>query len=103
MYQKGQSGNVNGRPVGALNHSTKLLRETITKVVGGYINSTDFSNDLAQLEPKERLKAITDLSAFILPKMAAMNLDIGSEVKRSLADELNELQKAEELRKISPF
>ena len=103
MYQKGQSGNVNGRPVGALNHSTKLLRETITKVVGGYINSTDFSNDLAQLEPKERLKAIIDLSAFILPKLAAQTLDIGEEAKRNFGDELSRLKEEEELRKISPF
>jgi hypothetical protein len=103
MYQKGQSGNVNGRPVGALNHSTKLLRETITKVVGGYINSTDFSNDLAQLEPKERLKAITDLSAFILPKLAAQTLDITEESKKSFGDELSRLKEEEELRKISPF
>ena len=103
MYQKGQSGNVNGRPVGALNHSTKLLRETITKVVGGYINSTDFSNDLAQLEPKERLKAIIDLSAFILPKLAAQTLDIGEEDKRHFCDALSRLKGEEELRKISPF
>ena len=102
MYQKGQSGNVNGRPVGALNHSTKLLRETITKVVGGYINSTDFSNDLAQLEPKERLKAITDLSAFILPKLSATSVDITEESKKSFGDELSRL-KEEELKRISPF
>ena len=103
MYQKGQSGNVNGRPVGALNHSTKLLRETITKVVGGYINSADFSNDLKLLEPKERLKAITDLSAFVLPKLAAQTLDVTEEAKKNFASELTDLQEAERLRKISPF
>ena len=103
MYQKGQSGNVNGRPVGALNHSTKLLRTIISKTVYDYVNSADFGNDLAQLEPKERLKAIIDLSAFILPKLAAQTLDIGEEAKRNFGDELSRLKEEEELRKISPF
>jgi hypothetical protein len=103
MFTKGQSGNPSGRKQGIPNKSTGKLRDVLSKVINNYLGSEDFQEDFNGLDPRDRIKFSIDLLNFVVPKLAAQTLDIGEEAKKNFASELTELQKAEELKRISPF
>lgn len=63
-----------GRKPGVPNKATSEIRNAIQLIVENNIQQLD--NDLATLEPKDRIKAITDLAAFVLPKLKATDLNV---------------------------
>ena len=66
-FQKGKSGNPSGKPKGAINKTTKEIRETITYIVSHNLES--FQSDLDALSPKDRIKVLVDLIQYITPKL----------------------------------
>ena len=66
--------NREGRPPGATNKNTKEIREAFKKLIE--LNLEQMQKDLKELEPRDRLKMIIDLSSFILPKMKQTDMNI---------------------------
>ena len=67
-----------GRKKGTPNLVTQDIREAFQKLIED--NLPQLEKDLASLEPKERLKMIVDLSAYVIPKLK--QIDIESETFR---------------------
>lgn len=86
---KGKTNNPHGRKKGVPNKATKDIREVIRKVLEDY--SPMFWEDLRALQPKDRVKAITDLLQYAVPKMSTVQSDLtlidGREVIKQLFPE----------------
>ena len=61
-----------GRKAGTPNKITKDLREKFKLIVEDNLNK--LQNDIEQLEPKDRIKVIIDLSKFVLPTLRATDI-----------------------------
>ena len=85
-----------GRQVGTPNKTTKAVREVIEKMMTEYFNSEVFIKDLAQLEPKERLSAITKFCPFVAPKIQSVELNTQANGKSSLDEILRKLAQGED-------
>jgi hypothetical protein len=62
-FEKGNSG----RPKGAVNKSTLAMKDRIQSLFDG--NFDKIQEDLESLEAKDRLKFITDLMPYLMPKL----------------------------------
>ena len=69
-FQKGISGNPSGRPIGAKNKSTAKLLELVTTIVEN--NAKRLQQDIEYLEPKDRVRIITSLLNYLLPKQQSI-------------------------------
>ena len=70
-----------GRPKGSGNLTTKNVREAFNKLVEG--NLERIQSDLDSLAPKDRLRFLIDLSAFVLPKLKQTEAQIEHTVAES--------------------
>jgi len=61
-----------GRTKGTPNRNTDEIRQNFQLLIEN--NLTTLENDLKELEPKDRIKAILDLSKFVLPILKATEL-----------------------------
>jgi hypothetical protein len=66
-----------GRTKGTPNRTTNEIRERFQKLVDD--NLTQLENDIKDLEPKERIKTILELSKFVLPTLKATELTTSTE------------------------
>lgn len=84
VFKRGKSGNPKGRPRGARNHATSEL----VKCVGAVLeqNAKRLQDDLDSMSPVERVKAITNLIGYVIPKKQALN------VQQSLDYEYHKLE-----------
>lgn len=74
-YQKGQSGNPEGRPLGAKDKTNKEIRETFKTLVEG--NLSEIQNWItltAQKDPAKAIDVVLKLSEFCIPKLKATEL-----------------------------
>lgn len=72
-FEKGISGNPEGRPKGAANKTSLQLRETIT---GFLENNFDLVvKDFKKLTPKDRVRFYCDLLQYGVPKLQAVQLE----------------------------
>ena len=76
-YQKGQSGNPQGRPKGSKNKVKDKVLNLLTSIVEDNIER--LQEDLDSLEPQDRVKALTNLIGYILPKQQAVKADVTDE------------------------
>jgi hypothetical protein len=72
-FEKGYSGNLNGRPPGIPNKVTMQLREMITDFLEN--NFEQVKRDFKRLPPKERARLYVDLLQYGLPKLQAMQIE----------------------------
>lgn len=75
MFQKGQSGNPNGRPKGASNMDTRKIKVAFHNLLEN--NLDNISQWLAQVAAKDPQKAIDltlRLSEYIIPKLARQEI-----------------------------
>lgn len=77
MFQKGISGNPNGRKRGSRNKAPKELSERVKLLLDE--NWEKLQSDLDALTPGERVKAILKLMEFCLPKQAALAAKVEQE------------------------
>jgi hypothetical protein len=61
-----------GRPKGSVNKSSNEIRETFQLLLENNIEK--IQEDLNELDPKDRIKLLLDLSSFIIPKMKSVDL-----------------------------
>ncbi len=71
-FEKGVSGNPNGRPAGSTNKSTQAIREIVHGIVDNQISKIE--TELNSLSGKEYISAITGLMEFVLPKLSRTDL-----------------------------
>ncbi len=93
-FEKGVSGNPDGRPKGATNKTTAQLRELVT----GFLedNFEQVKKDFSLLSPKSRVKLYCDLLQYGLPKLQAVQIE--TEFDRLPEDQLDKI--IEELKKV---
>jgi Family of unknown function (DUF5681) len=73
-FEKGKSGNPDGRPEGAKNKVGLQLRETITDFLES--NFEKVVLDFDKLQPKDKAKLYCDLLQYGLPKLQSVSLGI---------------------------
>ena len=72
-FEKGKTGNPEGRPKGSLNKNTSRLREAISSFLTDNFDS--FVNDFQELGPKDRVKFYCDLLNYNLPKVQSIQIE----------------------------
>lgn len=80
-----------GRQAGTPNKVSSAVRGAIAKMLDEYFNSDTFINDIAELEPKDRVTAMEKFAAYVSPKLQATTLDMSIENKKTIEDKLLEL------------
>ena len=71
-FEKGKSGNPNGRKQGSQNKATAAVKERIEYVLGELDNT--LLTDLAAMQPAERVELWAKLQEFIRPKLSRTTL-----------------------------
>ena len=71
--------NTGGRPKGSMNKATSEIRERYLNLIEG--NFDQLEADLKCLKANERIKAIIELSKFILPTLKATEMSLNNETK----------------------
>ena len=93
-FQKGKSGNPEGKPKGVKNKIGLQLRETITNFLSDNFNVV--TQDFKKLTPKERAKLYCDLLQYGLPKLQAISTEFQFErlTEEQLDEVIENLKKA---------
>ena len=81
---------------GTPNKTSAVVRGAIAKMLDGYFNSETFAQDIAELDPKDRVAAMEKFAAYVAPKLQTTTLDVASETKKTIEDKLVELSEDEE-------
>lgn len=76
---------------GTPNKTSAVVRCAIAKMLDGYFNSETFAQDIAELDPKDRVAAMEKFAAYVAPKLQTTTLDVASETKKTIEDKLVEL------------
>ena len=79
-----------GRTKGTPNKASSAVRGAITKMLDVYFTDM-FVQDIAVLDPKDRVAAMEKFAAYVAPKMQATTLDLTEESKKTIEDRLAEL------------
>lgn len=80
-----------GRVAGTPNKTSAVVRGAIAKMLDGYFNSETFAQDIAELEPKDRVAAMEKFASYVAPKLQTTTLDVATESKKTIEDKLVEL------------
>jgi hypothetical protein len=72
-FQKGISGNPQGRPAGSKNKATDEVREKVRMFVED--NLPNLQAEYNNLESKDKLDFLAKLLAFTLPKLQSVQMD----------------------------
>ncbi|MBX2960630.1 MAG: hypothetical protein KF732_11830 [Flavobacteriales bacterium] len=82
QFKKGNKG----KPKGAINNTTKELREKFTLLLEN--NFDKLQTDIDMLEPKDRVKTLLEISKFVIPTLKAtdLSLNMDNEVNIKIID-----------------
>jgi hypothetical protein len=86
-FEKGISGNREGRPKGAMNKTSLQLREAITDFLEN--NFERVVKDFEELKPRDRVKFYCDLLQYSLPRLQAVQLE--TDFERLPDDQLDKI------------
>ena len=82
MFQKGQSGNANGRPKGVPNASTERVKAFYLDLLDGNLERIqDWLNQTAAEDPAKALDFLLKLSPFVIPKKTESDIKIDNPLK----------------------
>jgi hypothetical protein len=78
-----------GRTKGTPNKTTSEIREMFTSLL--VYNFDKIQQDLDELEPKERIKTLMELSKFVIPtlKSSDVNANVGFQIEQPLFEAIN--------------
>ena len=86
-FNKGQSGNPNGRPKGSANKTTNKIREAFTKLVEDNLeNMTLWLTEVAADNPEKALTILNQMAEYTTPKLARVENKIETD------EEINEVK-----------
>jgi hypothetical protein len=68
-FEKGSSGNPQGRKTGTPNKTTKEMRKIIQTSVENYFTKSTINKDIKQLSPKNRIEVMLKMMEFTVPKL----------------------------------
>lgn len=85
-----------GRQAGTPNKATAAVRGAIAKMLDKYFTSDTFEQDIADLDPRDRVAAMEKFAAYVSPKLQATTLDMTVESKKTIEDKLAELSEEED-------
>lgn len=74
MFKKGKSGNPAGRPIGATNSISTNIKEQIETILTSKFTTDQIEQDIAVLEPKDRLNIYLKLLEYSIPKLRATDI-----------------------------
>jgi hypothetical protein len=78
MFEKGQSGNPSGRPVGATSEQTKKMKAAFGYLIEGNLDRmTEWLDQIAEQDPKAAMDIIIRLSERFVPKLSQQQLTNG--------------------------
>lgn len=80
-----------GRTEGTPNKTSAKVRSAIATILDAYFNSKTFAEDIAALEPRDRVAAMEKFASYVAPKLQATTLDMAVETKKTIEDKLAEL------------
>jgi len=100
MFKPGISGNPTGRPTGSTNTISIVIKEQIEAILSSKFTTEQIEQDIATLEPKDRLMVYMKLLEYSIPKMKTMELktDLREPIMQIIvqdqqtADDLNKLK-----------
>jgi hypothetical protein len=72
-FEKGQSGNPAGRPLGAANKATAKMRQTITDFLDEQFLKV--KEDFTKLKPRDRVRLYIELLQYSVPKLQSVQLE----------------------------
>jgi hypothetical protein len=74
-FKKGQSGNRRGRPKGAVNKSTKEIKEAFQMLLEQNLpHLNKWLQEVASEDPEKALSLVLRLSEYIIPKLARQEM-----------------------------
>lgn len=65
-FKKGHK-TATGRPKGSANKATTIVRQSFSKLLQDHLPQLE--DDLAELEPKDRIKLLLDLAKYVVPQL----------------------------------
>lgn len=74
-FTKGTSGNPNGRPKGSKGKAKQSLLERVQNLIDDNLDLIEKDLKSPKLKPADRIKAITGLLQYVLPKQQSINLE----------------------------
>ena len=86
-FEKGQSGNPGGRPLGAANKATAKLRQTISDFLDEQF--VKVKDDFTKLKPRDRVRLYIELLQYSVPKLQSVQLE--TDFDRMPDDQLQEI------------
>jgi hypothetical protein len=73
--KKGHTNNPNGRPAGVPNKATSDIKEAYQKLIEKNLdNLTDWLEQIALKDPEKAIRILSDLSEYVIPKLARQEL-----------------------------
>ena len=73
---KGKTNNPNGRPAGVPNKATKDIKEAYRMLIEKNLdNLTGWLEIIAEKDPEKAIRIISDLSEYVIPKLARSEMD----------------------------
>jgi hypothetical protein len=95
-FKKGVSGNPNGRPKGSVNKTTSDMKDILNQALFGDADS--IREDMAKLEPRDRLMLKAKFAPFILPTLKAVdnNITTGKDTSLGFTIEYKDEMKEDE-------
>lgn len=77
---KGKTNNPKGKPKGTLNKTTRDIKEAYRQLIENNLdNLTSWLKQIAAKDPEKAIKILSDLSEYVIPKLARTDLTSGNE------------------------
>jgi esterase/lipase len=74
-FEKGCSGNKNGRPKGAKSRINDEIRGYISDILSEHFTPKKIAENLEEMEVKDRMQFLTKLLDYVTPKVKQMDLN----------------------------
>lgn len=97
-FEKGKSGNPNGRPKGSTDTKKAYIRDWVIALIGS--NGKRLEQEFSKLPRKEQWRVITNLMPYVLPRQQEQIVDGTMEVKTPDPVVLRFVASKEELEKV---